>query len=153
MAVEKTKKREAAPEQDIAIEDPVNNGDRPIDELVQESEDAIEILEPKIDAKRWLIGKPPERGGKDTQYSVYIQQPLGFMARNRLYALIGRTMATAIKTTGGTVGGMDDIFGSGSGGTLIERGRRLSQQDFADASSFFTLALELVSYAPDFLSE
>jgi hypothetical protein len=122
------------------------------EEQIAEADEALEILEPKAEAKRWIIGKPPQEGGKETQYSLYIQQPLGFMARNRLYALIGRTMATAIKTTGGSVGGMDDIFGQG-GGTIVERSKRLSQRDFVDASQFFSLALELVGYAPDFLSE
>jgi hypothetical protein len=61
-------------------------------------------------------------------------------------------MAQAIKVTGGSVLGMDDIFGAG-GGSLIERGRRLSTQDFADASQFFALAMELVGYNADFLGE
>jgi hypothetical protein len=47
---------------------------------------------------------------------------------------------------------MEDVFGSG-GGTLVERGRRLGARDFQDASQFFTLAMELIGYAPDFLSD
>jgi len=155
-APEKTRKKPTVEEVEIPeplAEDPSVNGDnQSAEELASEAEEAMEILEPKAEAKRWIIGKPPEEGGKDTQYSIYVQQPLGYMARNRLYALIGKTMATAIKQSGGSVGGMDDIFGVGTG-TLIERGRRLSQTDFADASQFFTLAMELVGYAPDFLGE
>jgi hypothetical protein len=98
------------------------------------------------------IGKPPEEGGKNTEWSVYTQLPLGYMARNRMFSLIGRTMSAAIKSTGGSVGGMEDVFGAG-GGTLVERGRRLSSRDFQDASQFFTLAMELIGYAPDFLSD
>jgi hypothetical protein len=156
---EKTRKKTAAeetPEQDIPVAEPVDvsmNGDQTADEAVKEAEEAMEILEPKSEAHRWIIGKPPEEGGKDTQFSVYVQQPLGFMARNRLYSLIGRTMSQAIKSSGGTVGGMEDIFGAGSGGTIIERGRRLTQTDLADASQFFTLAMELVGYNADFLGE
>ena len=122
------------------------------EEVVQEAEEAMDVLEPKVDAKRWVIGKPPEQGGKETEYSVYTQLPLGYMARNRMFSLIGRTMSAAIKSTGGAVGGMEDVFGAG-GGTLIERGRRLGARDFQDASQFFTLAMELVGYAPDFLSD
>lgn len=122
------------------------------DEVVEEAEEAMEILEPLVDAKRWVIGKPPEQGGKNTEYSVYTQMPLGYMARNRMFSLIGRTMSAAIKSTGGSVGGMEDVFGAG-GGTLMERGRRLGARDFQDASQFFTLAMELVGYAPDFLSD
>ena len=107
------------PEVDKSIVD-----DKAADELISEAEEAMEILEPKVEAKRWVIGKPPEKGGKNTEFSVYTQMPLGYMARNRMFSLIGRTMSAAIKATGGSVGGMEDIFGQG-GGTLIERGRRL----------------------------
>jgi len=126
--------------------------DKAADALIEEAEEAMEILEPLVEAKRWVIGKPPEKGGKQTEWSVYTQQPLGYMARNRMFSLIGRTMSAAIKATGGSVGGMEDIFGGG-GGTLIERGRRLGARDFQDASQFFSLAMELVGYAPDFLSD
>jgi hypothetical protein len=150
-----TQKRTAAkaadPEANGTPPDDVN-GDKSVEEAIKEAEEAMDILEPKVDAKRWIVGKGPEQGGKETEYSVYTQLPLGYMARNRFYSLIGRTMSAAIKATGGSVGGMDDVFGPG-GGTLIERGRRLSRRDFQDASQFFTLAMELIGYAPDFLSE
>ena len=126
--------------------------DRAADDLIDEAEEAMEILEPLVEAKRWVIGKPPEEGGKSTEYGVYTQMPLGYMARNRMFSLIGRTMSAAIKATGGSVGGMEDVFGAG-GGTLVERGRRLGSRDFQDASQFFTLAMELVGYAPDFLAD
>jgi hypothetical protein len=119
---------------------------------VKAAEEALEILEPLLDGKRWIIGKPPEEGGRETEYSVYTQLPLGYMARNRLFSLIGRTFSLAIKATGGNVGGMEDIFGSGAG-TLVERGRRLGSRDFQDATQFFSLAMELIGYAPDFLSD
>ena len=74
------------------------------------------------------------------------------MARNRLIALITKTMSASIRATGGDIGGMSDVFGQGEG-TIIERGKRLRDHDFKDASSFFALAMELIGYAPDFLSE
>lgn len=126
--------------------------DKSAEEAIAEAEEAMEILEPKVDAKRWVVGKPPEEGGKETEWSIYTQMPLGYMARNRMFSLIGRTMSAGIKSTGGSVGGMEDVFGAG-GGTLVERGRRLSRRDFQDASQFFTLAMELIGYAPDFLSD
>ena len=134
--------------------DPSDNGveQAAAEEVIADAEEAMEILEPKVDAKRWVVGKPPEEGGKETEYSVYTQLPLGYMARNRMFSLIGRTMSAAIKSTGGSVGGMEDVFGAG-GGTLVERGRRLGARDFQDASQFFTLAMELIGYAPDFLSD
>ena len=126
--------------------------DKTAEEAISEAEEAMEILEPKVEAKRWVVGKPPEEGGKQTEWSVYTQMSLGYMARNRMFSLIGRTMSAAIKATGGSVGGMEDVFGAG-GGTLVERGRRLGARDFRDASQFFTLAMELIGYAPDFLSD
>lgn len=134
------------------IPENIATDDRAAEELIEEAEEAMEILEPLVEAKRWVIGKPPEQGGKSTEYSVYTQMPLGYMARNRMFSLIGRTMSAAIKSTGGSVGGMEDVFGAG-GGTLIERGRRLGSRDFQDASQFFSLAMELVGYAPDFLDD
>jgi hypothetical protein len=130
----------------------VNGDQATAEEAVKDADKAMEVLEPMVDAKRWIVGKPPEAGGKNTEYSVYTQMPLGYMARNRMFSLIGRTLSAAIKSTGGSVGGMDDVFGAG-GGTLIERGRRLGSRDFQDASQFFTLAMELVGYTPDFLSD
>src|SRR3954454_24572553 len=32
--------------------------------------------------RRWVLGKPPGQGGKESEYSVYVQQPLGWMARS-----------------------------------------------------------------------
>lgn len=109
-----------------------------------------EVLEPLVDSKRWIIGKPPELGGKETQYGVYYQRPMGFIARGRWFALLGKTLSGAIRTTGGSIGGMDEIFGKGDG-TIIERGQRLREHDFKDASSFFALAMELVGENADFL--
>ena len=122
------------------------------DDQVKEADEALEILEPLTDGKPWVIGKPPEKGGKETEYSVYTQLPLGYMARNRLFSLIGRTMSLAIKSTGGSVGGMEDVFGAG-GGSLIDRGRKLGSRDWQDATQFFSLAMELIGYSPDFLSD
>jgi len=153
MATTKTpEKPKPAEEQPQKLGPVVLDDDPTAEEAVKDAEEAMEILEPKIEAKRWIIGKPPDQGGKETEYSVYTQQMLGYMARNRLFSLIGRTFSAAIKATGGSVGGMEDIFGQG-GGTIIERGRRLGARDWQDASQFFTLAMELVGYAPDFLSD
>lgn len=104
------------------------------------------------ETRRWVIGKPPEHGGKENEYSVYIQQPLGWMARSRFFSLVTAAMSKAIRATGGEVAGMGDVFGEG-GGTIRERAAKLSQRDFQDASSFAAMALELAAYVPDLLSE
>lgn len=102
--------------------------------------------------RRWVIGKPPEHGGQENEYSVYVQQPLGWMARSRFFSLVTAAMSKAIRATGGDVAGMGDIFGEG-GGTIRERAQKLSQRDFQDASQFAAMALELAAYVPDLLSE
>jgi len=122
-----------------------------IDQL-EKMEEEDEVLEPLVDAKRWIIGKPPEHQGKSTEYSVYWQRPMGFMARNRFIALVTKTLSVSIRATGGDIGGMGDVFGQGDG-TIVERGKRLREHDFKDASSFFALAMELIGYTPEFLSE
>jgi hypothetical protein len=119
--------------------------------LREENEDALETLElTKVEPKRWLIGKPPERGGTEDLYSVYIQHKLGYMARMRFFALVGNTIADAIKAGGSiSFGGSSDIFSGG--GSLRSRAAQLSTEDFADAASFMALALQLIAFAPDFL--
>jgi hypothetical protein len=102
--------------------------------------------------RRWVIGKPPAEGGKEEEYSVYIQQPLGWVARTRFFSLVSAAMSKAIRATGGEVAGMGDVFGEG-GGTIRERASKLSQRDFQDASSFASMAMELSAYVPDLLLE
>lgn len=110
--------------------------DKPVDDLTE--------------VKRWIIGKPPSEGGKETEYSIYVQQPLGWMARSRFFSLMSSALSRAIRATGGDVAGMGDIFGN-EGGTLRERGERLMQRDWQDASTFAALIAELAAYVPDLL--
>jgi hypothetical protein len=112
--------------------------DKPVDDLTE--------------IRRWVIGKPPAEGGKESEYSVYVQQPLGWMARSRFFSIMTAAMSKAIRATGGEVAGMGDIFGEG-GGTMRERAQRLTQRDFQDASNFAAMAMELSAYVPDLLLE
>lgn len=102
--------------------------------------------------RRWVIGKPPGEGGKESEYSVYVQQPLGWMARSRFFSIMSAALSKAIRATGGEVAGMGDVFGEG-GGTIRERAQRLTQRDFQDASQFAAMAMELAAYVPDLLVE
>lgn len=135
-----------------AAEDPDSEAAK-LAEEIRLHEEALEKLEPLADPKTWTIGKPPENGGKIKEtYEMYTQDAMGFMERNRFFALVGKTMAKSIKETGGSVGGMDDVFGN-SGGSINDRVGKLRSRDFQDASSFFQLAFELINYSPDFLLE
>lgn len=115
-------------------------------------EDVIEVFEPREDVKRWVIGKPPQEGGENDEYSIYTQQPLGHVDRARFFGLVTRTLATAIKEGGGVELGFDDVLGPG-GGNIRQRAQSLAARDIQDASSFMTMAFTLLSYTPDFLLE
>lgn len=118
---------------------------------IEEARAELEALSPTTEPVRWVIGKPPEHGGKENQYSIYVQDKLPWMDEKVFFSHVARTFANAIKSTGGDFGGMADVFGDEEGGSIIERGRRLGQRDFGDAASFLTLAFELVAYSPMFL--
>jgi hypothetical protein len=74
------------------------------------------------------------------------------MARSRFFSIMSAALSKAIRATGGEVAGMGDVFGSG-GGTIRERAARLTQRDWADASSFMAMAMELSAYVPDLMLE
>lgn len=118
---------------------------------MEEAQAELEALSPSTEPVRWMIGKKPENGGTEKQWSVYVQDKLPYIDRMKFFSLVSRTFAEAIKQSGGAVGGMGDIFGDEEGGSLIERGRRLTQRDLTDASQFMALAFELVGYVDTFL--
>src|SRR3954471_1707806 len=130
----------------------VQKAQRQREEEMEEARKALDALEPSIAPVRWMIGKTPEFGGNEKQYSIYVQDKLPWMQRQRFFALVSRTFSNALKQSGGDVGGMGDIFGD-EGGSLIERGRKLTQRDLTDAAQFMSLAFELVGYSADFLVE
>jgi len=138
--------------EDVAAQKKARATEKSHDELISEAEAELAKLDPQTEPRRWLIGKPPEQGGKEDEYAVYVQDTMPWMARGKFFALVARTFADAIKASGGSVGAsMGDLFGDEEGGSLVERGRRLSQRDFGDATQFMSLAFELIAYSPDFL--
>lgn len=112
-------------------------------------EEAVEILDSHTDPVRWIIGKGPELGGNENTYSVYYQRKLGYMPRIKFFAMVTKTIGSAIKA-GGVVN-LGDAFDMEEGGSLRERASKLTNQDFADAGSFMALAMELMSHSEDFL--
>lgn len=117
----------------------------------EDEEDPLEILEPKADPRVWIIGKPPEKGGEEDEWSRYVQSPLGYMARMRFFALVSGTVAKAMKEGGGISLSGADFLTAGDSGSLRDRAEQLRSEDFSDAGSFMALALQLMSEAPDFL--
>lgn len=118
-------------------------------EDIEEAAAELRKLEPIDEPISWTIGQPLEMDGNKDTYSIYLQDKLNWMPRQKFFALVTKTMSNAIKEAGSDASQMAEVFGGE--GSIIERGRRLSQRDFTDAASFFTLAMELVSYSPQFL--
>jgi len=121
------------------------------EELVEEARLELEALQPTTHAVRRLIGKPPEHGGKETEYAVYVQEPMPYMARAKFYSLVTRTISEAIKATGGEVGNLNELM-SGNG-SLLERSRNFVARDISDAAGFMALIFELMGEMPDFLTD
>jgi hypothetical protein len=95
--------------------------------------------------RRWVVGKPPGDGGKESEYSVYVQQPLGWMARSRFFSIMTAALSKAIRATGGEVAGMGDVFGEG-GGTIRERAQRtFIDQNYEELRGFFTEDLPAIA--------
>lgn len=150
---EETPKVESTEGEDAATE---GNDDTPpapteADEAREEHEAQLEILEPLSEPKRWVIGKPPEKGGTDDEYSIYVQRPLEYMARLRFFSLVSKTVAESIKAGGVVNVGGNDLFGGS--GSVRQRVQQIQASDFNDASSFMQLAMQLIGYAPEFLLE
>lgn len=118
-------------------------------QAVDDQDDALEVLEPKAAPKIWIIGKPPEAGGNEDEYSIYTQRPLGYFARLRFFSLVSKTIGTAVKAGGGVDLGGDFLNTVDD----IRTKRSVDESDFADAGAFIGLAMQLISYSPDFLLE
>lgn len=125
-----------------------NDGESAEEKAAREKHnDALEVLEDfsrNSEPRTWRLGKPPENGGDSDTYSDYVQRKMPYVTRLRFFALVSKTIAEALKA--GAVLDLGD-------GTMRERVTALTQQDITDASSFMTLAFQLISYSPEFLTE
>lgn len=122
------------------------------EEAKKEITEVEEVFELNAEPKIWIIGKPPEQGGKDDDYSQYVQKPLGVMPRMQWFGILTNTISESVKAGGAVDLGMSDVFGEG-GGSIRERFQTLTNQDFSDAGSFIALAFKIAAYAPDFLMD
>lgn len=120
------------------------------DEARRRAEEELDKLEPLVDAVAYTIGKPAEKGGQKNEFSIYVQQPLGYVATLRFYGLIGKTIAEAVKA-GGVVD-LGEAF-TNTNGNIQDRAKQIMEQSFNDAGSFAALLFQLVAYSPDFILE
>lgn len=138
---------------------PSENG-KPVDEVEDdtpstEQEEAraaaeaeLDKLEPMTEVTSIILGKPPEHGGQKNEFSIYIQQPLGYIATLRFYSLVGKNVAEAVKA-GGVVD-LGDAF-TNANGNVQDRAKQIIEQSFNDAGSFAALLAQLVAYSPEFI--
>lgn len=114
------------------------------------AEAELDKLEPMVDVVSYIIGKPPEQGGSKNEFSVYVQQPLGYIATLRFYGLVGKNVAEAVKA-GGVVD-LGEAF-TNSNGNVQDRAKQIIEQSFNDAGSFAALLFQLIAYSPNFILE
>lgn len=124
--------------------------DNQVEEARKRAEAELDKLQPMVDVVTYTIGKPPDKGGQSNEYSIYIQQPLGYVATLRFYSLVGKTVAEAVKA-GGVVD-LGDAFNN-TDGNIQDRAKKIMEQSFNDAGSFAALIFQLVAYSPDFILE
>jgi hypothetical protein len=111
----------------------------------------LEALDPETNPVRWVIGKNPENGGTEKQYRVYVQDKLPWMPRQKFFGLVTKTLAESVRSSGGSMGSLAEVFSDSSGGSLLERGQRWTQRDFGDLASFITTILELIGQSEQFM--
>lgn len=148
------------PPEEIDAEDQEQNKDDEIEEVEvkeseadkarEEAEAELDKLDPMVEVVSYTIGKPPDQGGEPNEYSIFVQQPLGYVACLRFYGLVGKTVAEAIKA-GGAVD-LGDAFNA-TGGNIQDRAKQIMEQSFNDAGSFAALLFQLIAYSPDFILE
>lgn len=106
--------------------------------------------DPLTEPKRYCIGKPPDMGGEDNEYSYYTQRSMGYIQMLRWTGLVSKSVAEAIKA-GGAVD-LGDAFNSSSG-TVQDRAKQIIENSFNDAGSFAALLFQLIAYSPDLILE
>lgn len=119
---------------------------------LEKAEEDFKVFEPKVDPKRWCIGKPPQEpyAGDEDEYEFYIQRPLSHIQRGKFFGLVMRTIALSIKQGGGLELPFGDVLGT-DGGSLQQRYQQFTQQDITDVTSFVTMMFTLASHADDFI--
>lgn len=105
----------------------------------------LDKLAPYKDERIWILGKPPEMGGKDDEWLRLYQRPLGYMAKMRFFSLLSDTITKALE--GGTT--IDDLLSEA--GVVRSRGGQFSMADFGEVASIMPVAMRLVTFSPDFL--
>lgn len=109
---------------------------------VKEAERELDILLPSTDPVNWTLGNA------DLQRE-YIQKPLGYMKKMRLFALMGKTIRQAL--TEGGEGTLTELLGGGA--TVAELQSNFQSKNVSDAESFISLVSGFLVYVPDFLTE
>lgn len=106
----------------------------------------VEKLDPIGDERIWIVGKPPDKGGKEEEWERYFQRPLGYVAKFRFFGKLSAMIEESLESTGDS---LDSILEEAG----VLRGRKLSAADFRDAASIMPVVLRMVTKFPDYLLE
>lgn len=109
---------------------------------VSTDNEVLDQIQPSKEWHTWTLGTGDSK-------REYIQKPLGYMKKMQLFSLTGATIRQALATGGD--GALSDILGGT--GSLQERGKQLTSQDFRDTESFISLVASLATWAPEFLEQ
>lgn len=121
------------------------------EQLRAEANAEMDKLRPDLDGKVWILGKPPEKGGKNGEWARYDQKELGYFARMRFFALLAGAIGKALEGEQ-TV---EDLLKDA--GVVQQRGAgnislgNLSATDLSDLSGVLPVVFRLLEASPDFL--
>jgi hypothetical protein len=101
--------------------------------------DELELIEPKVDHKEWVIGDP-------SLNLRYVQTPLSFIGKMQWFALVGDVIDRAM--SGPSAISVNELLNSPN-----KPGQTLSMDDLREADTFVRAIGKLLIHAPDFLVE
>ena len=112
-----------------------------VDAEERAAEDQLDTIQPNKDPKTWTF----EYGEVKR---AYVQKPLGYFAKLRLFALAGKAIRRVLQAGGPEA--LSDLFGGGLAGM---RGNQLGAGDFNDAAQMIELVAAAAEYVPDFFED
>lgn len=110
----------------------------------EEEEDVVEILVPKSETKKWVIGPP------GAQMELY-QKPLSFIGKMQWFALVGDMLDKAM--SGSNPLSLADLIDNPTAKSVQagKAAQAVQMKNLRDADTFVRALGKIVKYAPDFL--
>jgi len=126
-------------EREISLAEANNDQSPPQEPPAPKHEDVLDILKPKAEPKKWVIGVDPYQ-------REYTQAPLSFIGKMQWFALVGDVLEKAM--SGDNALSMNNLLSAPQG-----RDEALTMEDFRDADTFIQAVGKLLVYAPTFMQD